>query len=113
MTEQWCKVSLFCHFISPYLILSLVLSTTPDRMSLSGSLLTWWRDIEPRVPAMLHTTHTFNLTESDKTPVTRGLGSGLPPTPNPSFRLSLHLPCCEVNKFLDIVAVPLPYELGR
>lgn len=72
-------------------------------MSSSNKLLTWWRDIRPEVPARLYAPHISSLTQSDKTPVTRGLCSWLPPTPDPASSFSLHLPHYELNKFLDFI----------
>lgn len=81
--------------------ISLTQSTTPTifhHVSSSNEPLTWWRDIQPEVPAMSQPSHIFNLTHSDKTPVTRGLCSWFPPTFYYAFTFSPHLPYCELNK---------------
>lgn len=69
------------------------------------SVLTRCRDIQPGVPT---TAQISNITQSDKTPVTRPFNSwSCFQTPSPSLLLRT-----ECISWLDIVAVALPYQVG-
>lgn len=102
----------FSYFITPTQILFFFflwaqpwLYFTSCHHQSNVSVLTRCCDIQPGVPT---TAQISNITQSDKTPVTRPFNSwSCFQTPSPSLLLRT-----ECISWLDIVAVALPYQVG-